>query len=180
MAAALASRGSDLSGVFGRIERRDEIGDLARSLEELAGRLDAHIKLLESFAADVSHEFRNPLAAIRTAAETVASADSPEDRDRFRGMLLRDVDRLERLVAGVRELARVDTEVSSERRTGMEICDVLKNVAEGRQLVLGVPVNLKTDAKPIFVTASPGPLTQVFENLVDNAASFSPPASRWT
>ena len=174
MAAALASRGSDLSGVFGRIERGDEIGDLARSLEELAGRLDAHIKLLESFAADVSHEFRNPLAAIRTAAETVASADSPEDRDRFRGMLLRDVDRLERLVAGVRELARVDTEVSSERRTGVEICDVLKNVAEGRQLVLGVPVNLKTDAKPIFVTASPGPLTQVFENLVDNAASFSP------
>ena len=85
MAAALASRGSDLSGVFGRIDRKDEIGDLARSLEELAGRLDAHIKLLESFAADVSHEFRNPLAAIRTAAETVASADSPEDRERFRG-----------------------------------------------------------------------------------------------
>lgn len=174
MAAALTSRGSDLSGVFGRIDRKDEIGDLARSLEELAARLDAHIKLLESFAADVSHEFRNPLAAIRTAAETVAAADAPEDRERFREMLLRDVDRLEGLIAGVRELARVDTEVSSERRTAVEIGDVLKNVVEGRQTVLGVPVNLRTEAKPILVTASAGPLTQVFENLIDNAASFSP------
>jgi two-component system sensor histidine kinase ChvG len=174
MAAALASRRTDLAGVFGRVDRKDEIGDLARNLEELAARLDAHITLLESFAADVSHEFRNPLAAIRTAAETVAAADSPEDRERFRTMLLRDVDRLEGLVTGVRELARVDTEISSERRTPVEIGALLKGVVEGRQTVLGVPVELRTEPRPILVDASAGPLTQVFENLVDNAASFSP------
>ena len=98
--------------------------------------------------------FSNPLAAIRTAAETVATADSAEDRDRFREDAAggRRSPRTPR-VAGVRELARIDTEVSSERRTGVEICDVLKNVVEGRQLgARSSRSNLKTDAKPILVT----------------------------
>lgn len=89
-------------------------------------------------------------------------------------MLLRDVDRLERLVSGVRELARIDTEVSSERRTAVEIGALLKSVADERQTVSGVPVQLQTTTSPIRVSASPGRLSQVFENLVDNAASFSP------
>jgi two-component system sensor histidine kinase ChvG len=173
MAAALTSRRGELAGVFGRIDRKDEIGDLARSLEELAARLDAHIKLLESFAADVSHEFRNPLAAIRTATETVASADSPDDRERFRSMLLRDVDRLEGLVAGVRELARIDTEVSSELRTPVEIGGLLRAVVDGRQRVNGVAIRLRPSPTPIRVNASPERLMQVFENLIDNATSLS-------
>ena len=69
------------------MNRKDEIGDLARSLEELAARLDAHIKLLESVAADVAHEFKNPLAAIRTAAETISESTSDEERRRFHRML---------------------------------------------------------------------------------------------
>jgi two-component system sensor histidine kinase ChvG len=159
------------------VDRKDEIGDLARSLEALAARLDAHIKLLESFAADVSHEFRNPRAAIRTAGETVAAADSIEDRERFRSMLLRDVDRLEGLVSAVRELARIDTEVSSERRTIVDLGVLLKSVADGRQEVFGAPVKLQLPPGPIRVSASTDRLTQVFENLIDNAASFSPSGS---
>ena len=66
------------------------MGDLARALEELTRRLNDRIRLLESFAADVSHEFRNALASIRTAAEMMAQADSPGDRERFRAMMTRD------------------------------------------------------------------------------------------
>jgi len=99
-ATALAERRSLLPGRFRDVDRRDEIGDLARALDELTRRLDEHIRLLESFAADVSHEFKNPLTSIRTAGEMLAHAEEPADRQRFLGMMTKDVDRLERLVSG--------------------------------------------------------------------------------
>ena len=55
--------------------RRDEIGELARALEEVTRRLDTHLRFTERFAADVSHELRNPLASIRASAETLAVAE---------------------------------------------------------------------------------------------------------
>ena len=171
-AAALTSRRGGLGGVFSQVKRKDEIGDLARSLELLASRLDAHIKLLESFAADVAHEFRNPLTAIRTAAETVADADSADERRRFLTMLLKDVDRLEKLVSGVRELASIDTQLSTAERPRVDLSDLLKTLVAGRDS--GVATSLAVPSKAILVLGSSDRLWQVFENLVDNAVGFSP------
>ena len=174
-AGALTTGRGELAGEFGRVNRKDEIGDLARSLEELAARLDAHIKLLESVAADVAHEFKNPLAAIRIAAETIAESTSEEERRRFHGMLLRDVDRLEALVSGVRELAHIDAEVAAGRGTSVDLFTLLRTIVDGRQLVSTVPIDLRIPAKPVRVVGSQERLSQVFLNLIDNAASFSPP-----
>jgi len=173
-AAALATGRGVLSGEFGRVRRNDEIGDLARSLEELAARLDAHIKLLESVAADVAHEFKNPLAAIRTAAETIAESSSGDERQRFHAMLLRDVDRLEALVSGVRELAHVDAEVSTGQRGAVDVSGLLRAIVEGRRLISPAPIDLKAPSTPVRVVGSQERLTQVFVNLLDNAASFAP------
>src|SRR5262249_61063401 len=107
-ALALAERRARLPGEFAGADRRDEIGDLARSLRELTSRLDEHITAVERFAGDVSHEFRNPLASIRSACEMAAQAETPQGRNRFLGLVAGDVDRLERLVSGVRPLAVVD------------------------------------------------------------------------
>ena len=174
-AAALATGRGALAGEFGRVTRKDEIGDLARSLEELAARLDAHIKLLESVAADVAHEFKNPLAAIRTAAETIAESPSEAERMRFHQMLLRDVDRLEALVSGVRELAHIDTEVAAGRNVSVDVTAMLRTIVENRRLISTTPIELRVPARPVHVAGSQERLTQVFVNLLDNAASFSPP-----
>jgi two-component system sensor histidine kinase ChvG len=99
---------SPLLAAFPGIRRRDEIGDLAGALDDLTHRLSAHIALLEGSAADVAHEFKNPLAAIRSAAETIDACDDPGERSRFVAFTIRDVSRLERLVSGLRELARID------------------------------------------------------------------------
>lgn len=177
-ALAVADRGAAASHAFPETARRDELGDLARALEELTRRLNDHIRLLESFAADVSHEFRNPLASIRTAAEMMSQADSAADRERFFGLMLRDVDRLERLVSGVRELARIDGQLEHERLETLDVTALLANVVEGQRLT--VPAGRKivlTFPGPLFVRGSAERLTQVFENLLSNAISFAPAGS---
>jgi two-component system sensor histidine kinase ChvG len=174
-AIALAERRQTL-GSFPETGRTDELGDLARALEELTRRLNEHIRLLESFAADVSHEFRNPLASIRTAAEMMAQADSAADRDHFLTMMTRDVDRLERLVSGVRELARIDGQLEQERVDAVDVRGLLGNLVEGLRLTAPRDrrIEFSASARESFAIGSPERLTQVFENLLANAVSFAP------
>jgi two-component system, OmpR family, sensor histidine kinase ChvG len=173
----LAAGRTSLAGVFRRVDRKDEIGDLARSLDELAGRLEAHIKLLESFAADVAHEFKNPLAAIRTAAETMAESPDEQERQRFFTMLRQDVDRLEALVSGVRELAHIDAEVSSGRGATVDLAALLRTLVSGRSSVDRTPIELHAPSAPLRTAGSSDRLSQVFLNLIDNAVSLSPVGS---
>jgi two-component system sensor histidine kinase ChvG len=173
-AVSLVDRRAPLSGTFKVVDSRDEVGDLARALEELTSRLDAHIRLLESFAADVSHEFKNPLASIRTAAEMLVAADRPEDREKFFAMLTKDVDRLERLVTGVRELARIDSQLAHEAATDVDVAALVSEIA-GAMSANGA--RMTVDASPharCIVRASRDRLTQVFENILDNARSLAP------
>ena len=173
-AASLADRRTPLSGTFAVVERHDEVGDLARALEELASRLDAHIRLLESFAADVSHEFKNPLASIRTAAEMLVAADSADDRERFFAMLTKDVDRLERLVSGVRELARIDAQLAHEAIDSVDMGALLTEIASAMS-ANGAPVTTQRGQHGrCLVRASRDRLAQVFENILDNARSLAP------
>jgi two-component system sensor histidine kinase ChvG len=152
-------------------QRKDEIGELARALEELTGRLDIHLRFTERFAADVSHELRNPLASIRASAETLAMADAPEDRARFRARIAADIARLETLIAGVREVTRVDAGLEAEERRRVDLVAMLRERAgDGTGVALAAPAE-----GPIVVEASADRLGQVFDNLLDNARSFSPP-----
>ena len=109
---------------------RDEIGALARALQELTRRLDNHISRLESFAADMAHEFKNPLASIRAAADTIGDAESDDDRQRFLSMMRRDVERLYRLVAGVHEMARIDNQLEHEALASVDLHELLNTVVE--------------------------------------------------
>lgn len=178
-AAALLDRRGRLRGRFGGSARRDEIGDLARALEELSRRLEARSGFMESFAADVSHAFKNPLAGIRAAAELLAQTGDPERRARYLGGVERDVARLERLLRGVREIARIDAEIEDEAREPVPLGELLGGILEAFRLRLRARVELVLDAgdAPAVVNAAPARLTEAFENLVDNAVGFAPPGS---
>ncbi len=179
-ATALAARRDQLPGRFADVNRHDEIGDLARALQELTRRLDEHIRDAERFASDVSHEFKNPLASIRAAAEMTTQSDEPADRARFLSMLTRDVDRLERLVSGVRELARVDTQLQQDPVEQTDPAALVTQVLDGLRLAYGghPQMHLEIHGKRCVVRAAATRLVQALENVLVNARSVAPPGSR--
>jgi two-component system sensor histidine kinase ChvG len=173
-AAVLTEHRGPLPASFPGAARKDELGDLSRALEELTRRLNGHIELLEGFAADVAHEFKNPLASIRTAAEMIGQTERPEDRNRFLALMLRDVDRLERLVSGAREMARIDGELEHAGREAVPVSDVVNDAADRITATTGARITVDGTAAGALVRANRERLAQVLENLLSNAVSFAP------
>jgi two-component system sensor histidine kinase ChvG len=164
-----------LRGQFRVNRRRDEIGDLSRSLEEMTRKLQGHLEFVESFASDISHEFKNPLASIRSAAEMSARADSGKDRDRFLSLIQKEVERMQHLLGAVREISLLDAQLEDETRTAVEVGPMLRQVVEAREMRghSATPVQLIEHTAPVIVTMAPERLIQVLENLLENALSFA-------
>jgi two-component system, OmpR family, sensor histidine kinase ChvG len=179
-ASALAERRSPLGGpgTFPETTRRDEIGALARSLDVLTRRLADHIERLESFAADVAHEFRNPLASIRTAAETISDSTDDAERERFLQLMRKDIDRLDRLVSGVREMARIDGQLEHEVLEPVAIRSLLEEIIARVRLGASTDPSITLQGPgQVFVTGGRERLEQAFENVLANAVSFAPPGT---
>ncbi len=176
-AKALLDRRGRLKGGFQGSRRRDEIGDLSRALAELTRRLRRHIGFIESFASDVSHEFKNPLATIRTATELSAEVEDPAERRRFLTMILEDIARLEHLLSEVREITHIDATLEDQPLEPVDLDRLLQALVERYKMQSATPVRYHhTNGSPSpTVTADPERLVRVFENLLENAISFSPP-----
>lgn len=173
----LLDRRGRLKGRFTGSKRLDEIGDLARALAEQSRRLGDHVSFIESFAADVSHEFKNPLASIRTASEMLAESESPADRRRFLLMVESEVARLQKLLSAVREITQIDSRIDAEASVPLPLGQFLTDLVEGfRRRVAGRDVRFELDApaEPLTVLTSPDRLAQACENVLDNALSFAP------
>jgi two-component system sensor histidine kinase ChvG len=176
-AEAILDRRGRLRGSFEPSRRKDEIGDLERALAELTRRLEEHLQFTESFAADVSHEFKNPLAAIRSATDMALEVDEPEERRRFLTMIQHDVARMERLLNEAREISRIDARIDEEELDRVSVDALLENIVEAFRLRRGdrgPEFTLALEDRDVTVLASADRLIQVFENLLANAVSFSP------
>lgn len=179
-ASALVDRRGRLTGTFTGSTRLDEIGDLARALQTLTNSLERHIRFIESFSADVSHEFKNPLASIRTATDMLAEVEGPEDRERFVGIIQQEIARMESLLSGIREVTLIDAELQGEARENVSVAEVTRRVVEGLRIrdTRGVEIRFDEPDRDMRVTVSPDRLAQVIENLLTNAVSFSPADGR--
>ena len=175
-AAAIQDRRGRLRGTFRGLTRRDEIGDLTRALEELTVRLEDRQRSLESFASDVAHELKNPLASIRSAAEMLSEVRDADESRRFLSVVLEEVARMEQQVSQLAEVTRIDAGLEAEEQVAVPLNGLLSRIAERfRMRESGrVRFELAQPEQVLAVRASPARMTQVFENLFDNAASFSP------
>jgi len=150
-----------------KLERRDEIGELARTFDTMARRLDERARYVAELSANISHEFKSPLTSIRGAAELLreGAADDPDARQRFLGNILTDAKRLDRLVTRLLELSRVEADPAP-----MEVLDYQALVREAAQGARDdVPVVLDYRASHRRLRGRGAHLTSVLGNLIDNA-----------
>lgn len=151
-----------------------EIEELGESFASMKQRLDARLRYISDFAADVAHEFKSPLTSIRGAAELLdeGAADDPEARVRFLRNIELDVARLDRLVSRLLELSRI--EASSEAMAVVDLESVLVRVIS-RASAPEQPIELRYLASARFLRAREMDLETALLNLLDNAVRFSPP-----
>jgi two-component system sensor histidine kinase ChvG len=161
--------------------RRDEIGHLSGTLREMTDALYNRIEGIESFAADVAHELKNPLTSLRSAVETLPLAKSEDSRGRLLAVIKHDVSRLDRLISDISDASRLDAELQRHEVVTVDVARLLRTVVSIATEVPrddGVRVSLAIegdDARAFRTVGNDSRLSQVMDNLIDNARSFSPP-----
>ncbi|MBB3809661.1 sensor histidine kinase [Pseudochelatococcus contaminans] len=160
--------------------RSDEIGHLSGALRDMTQALYRRIDAIESFAADVAHELKNPLTSLRSAVETLPLARNDDARDRLFAVIQQDVKRLDRLISDISDASRLDAELARIESEPIDVVLALETVAAVARGVHDNPIIITVDpdadpGRDFLVLGHDGRLGQVFNNLVDNAISFSPP-----
>ncbi|GAA3792519.1 stimulus-sensing domain-containing protein [Qipengyuania pelagi] len=158
-------------------DRRDEIGMLARAISDMTHALRMRIDAVESFAADVAHEIKNPLASLRSATESLNRVEDPALRAQLLDIATHDVRRIDRLVTEISEASRIDAELSRATFETVDLASLVTNIIgsrENRSENEGRPVLFDSETGRFLVRGEPSRLERVISNLLDNAVSFSP------
>jgi two-component system, OmpR family, phosphate regulon sensor histidine kinase PhoR len=136
-------------------------------------------RMRADFLANASHELRTPLASLTLLIETIAgpARDDEAERGRFLAMMQVQAERMRRLIEDLLSLSRIemDEHVPPSDRADLtlvarEVVDALANVARERE----VRIALALPEAPVFVVGERFQLTQVIQNLVDNAVKYTP------
>ncbi len=163
-------------------DRRDEIGELARSLKDMTSALYNRIDAIESFAADVSHEIKNPLTSLRSAVETLDFAKDETAKARLLAIIKDDVGRLDRLITDISDASRLDAELTRESAEVVHLAPLLRGLARihldlSHERNVSVRAEINVGALPensLAVHGIESRLGQVMQNLLANAISFCP------
>lgn len=160
--------------------RNDEIGQLARALSDMTGTLRDRIDAVEAFAADVSHELKNPLASLSSAVESLDRVSDPDLRKQLLAIIGDDVRRLDRLITDIADVSRLDAQLSRSAFQPVDLGALLQTLIDtraARDIALDKRFRLARPFDPVIVQGDEARLARVFDNLIDNALSFAPPIS---
>ena len=162
--------------------RRDEIGHLSQTVYDMTMALYAQLRAVESFAADVAHEIKNPLSSIRSALETIERTDNPEVHEKLLAIVQDDLRRIDRLITDISDASRLDAQLSGGKTKKVDmgllvgsLVDAYQTTGKGGE----VQVNYHGPSEgDIYVRGIDSRLGQVIGNLLDNAVSFSTPQDK--
>jgi two-component system sensor histidine kinase ChvG len=160
-------------------ERGDEIGHLSGALRDMTKSLYSRIEAIESFAADVAHELKNPLTSLRSAVDTLPLAKTEESRQRLLAVIKHDVQRLDRLISDIADASRLDAELQRQEAEPVDLTKLLNTVVGVANEVkcndVAIKLLFEGDSKQFVIPGHDSRIGQVVDNLIANARSFSPP-----
>jgi two-component system sensor histidine kinase ChvG len=158
--------------------RRDEIGRLARALHDMTQALRDRIDATESFAADVTHELKNPLASLRSAVDSLERVEDAELRRRLLDVVRDDVNRLDRLIVEIAETSRLDAELSRALFEPVDLGRLIEGLLPAWDDRAGTGNVRLAFARPrkgtAMIMGDEARVARLIDNVVDNAISFSP------
>jgi two-component system sensor histidine kinase ChvG len=161
--------------------RNDEVGQMATAFAAMTAALYRRVEASESFAADVAHELKNPLAAARSMAESLGYAKTEEQRKEVVQQIQNELKRLNRLITDVSNASRLDAELARQQMGPVDVTAVVasvtqifKDILSGDSRRVETLVGIAPFEGAFLVNGHAGRLSQVLTNLVDNAVSFSP------
>jgi two-component system, OmpR family, sensor histidine kinase ChvG len=161
-------------------ERGDEIGHLSGTLRDMTNALYTRIEGIESFAADVAHELKNPLTSLRSAVETLPLAKTKDSHDRLLAVIQHDVQRLDRLISDISDASRLDAELQRQEAEPVDLAKLLTAVVDSANSLrnengVGVTLSFEGGSGPssFMLNGHDSRIAQVIDNLVENARSFS-------
>ena len=161
--------------------RKDEVGQLSRSLNEMTENLQQRINIAETFSTDLAHEIRNPLASLKSASEILNTTTDLEKRKKLTGIITHDIERIERLITDYSQMLKDEASLSRSKMEKINLINVVKNVCDdfnsdisnlGKKINIKIVEESKNKSFEVFGVESR--LEQILANLLDNAVSFSP------
>ncbi len=167
-------------------KRKDEIGHLSGSLSRMTNALFSRIEAIERFAADVSHELKNPLTSLRSAVETLPIAKSEDNKKLLMDIILQDVQRLDRLITDISDASRLDAELVREEKERVDLRALLETLClianetkrdDEAKIILNIAdpdISIYQGDEPFQIVGHNIRLGQVIQNIIANARSFSP------
>ena len=161
--------------------RNDEIGMLARALSDMTMALRERIDAVEAFAADVSHELKNPLASLSSAVESLDRVSDPVLHKQLLAIIGDDVRRLDRLISDIADISRLDAQLSRSAFEPTDLGALIQSVIDARAArdpALEKRFRFSRPFQPVVVRSDEARLARALENLVDNALSFAPPMTQ--
>jgi two-component system sensor histidine kinase ChvG len=162
--------------------RKDEIGQLSRSLSEMTENLYKRINIAETFSSDLAHEIRNPLTSLKGASEVLENTSDNEKRKKLIKVISHDVERIERLITDYSQMLKDEATLSRAKMTIIDLLNVVSSVTEDFNSDLSnskknIKINIESsnlNGSKLNVLGVESKLEQIVANLLENAISFSP------
>ena len=158
--------------------RKDELGLLSNSLDDMTLELQKRISHAENFSTDLVHEIRNPLASLKSAAEILYDTNDISQRTKLIEILSHDVQRIERLITDYSQMLKDEVALSKEKIKKIDIEPIIKSVVDDfnnlYMLKRGIKISYQNDgSNEYYINGIENRVEQIIANLLDNAISFS-------